>query len=108
MTPLITAGIVGKYGFSYLAWAEAISLKPLEIMGIIIRVAFPAFSRLQEERDELKKIVEKSLFMTVLFIYPLLFGILAITPNFIEFMGKEKWQPAIPQFRYYIFMRFQH
>lgn len=96
LTPLITARIVGDTGFGYLTWAQGISNRPLEIMSIIIRISFPAFSRLQDNYDELKKIVEKSLFITVLFVYPFLFGVLAILPRFIDFMGKDKFAPAMP------------
>lgn len=95
LTPLITAKIVGAEGTGYLTWAQGIAYRPLEVMNIVIRITFPAFSRLQDNPSELKKIVEKSLFLTTFFLYPLLFGLLAIAPSFIEFMGKNKFAPAL-------------
>lgn len=106
LTPLITARIVGDFGFGYLTWAQGIAFRPLEVMNILIRVTFPAFSRLQHNQEELKKIVEKSLFLTVFFLYPCLFGILAILPNFIDFMGKAKFHPALPLIYLFAFSTF--
>lgn len=96
LTPLITASIIGPVGTGYVSWSQGIAYRPLEVMSIVIRVTFPAFSRLQDNREELKKIIEKSLLLTALFLYPLLFGLLAVAPSFVEFMGKEKFAPALP------------
>lgn len=106
ITPLVTARIIGQSGVGYTSWAEGIAYRPLEIMTIVLRVTFPAFSRLQDNHVELKKIVEKSLFLTGLFLYPMLFGMLAILPEFIQFMGKDKWAPAVPLIYLYGFSVF--
>lgn len=106
LTPLITAKIIGPVGVGYVSWAEGIAYKPLDIMSIVLRVTFPAFSRLQDNKLELKKIVEKSLFLTGLLLYPMLFGILALLPEFIVFMGKDKWSPALPLIYLYAFSVF--
>ncbi len=106
LTPLITARIIGDVGVGYLSWAQGIAYRPLEVMNIVIRITFPAFSRLQDKPDELRKIVEKSLFLTVLFLYPFLFGLLAILPFFIVFMGKEKFLPALPLIYLFAFSTF--
>lgn len=106
LTPLITAQIVGSVGFGYLTWAQGIAYRPLEIMSIVIRLTFPAYSRLQDKNEELKKIVEKSLFLTVTLIYPFLFGMLAVLPLFIEFMGKDKFAPALPLIYLFAFSTF--
>lgn len=106
LTPLITATIVGNAGFGYLTWAQGIAFRPLEIMNVVIRITFPAFSRLQENHSELKRMVEKSLFLTVSMIYPFLFGMLAVLPIFISFMGKQKFTPALPLIYLFAFSTF--
>ncbi len=103
LTPLITAQIIGKDNFGYVTWSQGIAYRPLELMGIVIRVTFPAFARLQENYAHLKNIVEKSLFLTVTLVYPLVFGMLAILPNFISVMGKDKFEPALPLFYLFAF-----
>lgn len=95
LTPLITAFILGSEKTGYISWAQGIANRPLEVMSIVIRVTFPAFSRLQHDKDALKAIVEKALFLTVVLLYPVLFGIMAVLPVFIEVMGKQKFQPTM-------------
>jgi O-antigen/teichoic acid export membrane protein len=95
LTPLVTAFILGSEKTGYISWAQGIANRPLEVMSIVIRVTFPAFSRLQHDKDALKAIVEKALFLTVVLLYPVLFGIMAVLPVFIEVMGKQKFQPTM-------------
>jgi O-antigen/teichoic acid export membrane protein len=106
IVPLFVAGVVGTVGLSYITWAQTIAFLPLEIMNIIIRVTFPAFSRLQENREELRKAVEKSLFATTLFLYPALFGMLALAPFLVEYIVKPKWQPALTSVYLFSFSTF--
>lgn len=95
LTPLITAFILGSEKTGYLTWAQGIANRPLEVMSIVIKVTFPAFSRLQNDKQALKAIIEKALFLTAALLYPILFGILAVLPIFIEVMGKQKFQPTM-------------
>lgn len=95
LVPLFNARIIGADGMAYATWAQGIASRPLQIMTIVIRVTFPAFARLQDEREELKKVVERSLFLTVLLLYPFLFGILAVAPSFVDYLGRDKWEPAL-------------
>ncbi len=106
LTPLITAFILGSEKTGYISWAQGIANRPLEVMSIVIRVTFPAFSRLQHDKDALKVIVEKALFLTVILLYPVLFGILAVLPVFIEVMGKQKFQPTMHLIYIFVFASF--
>ena len=106
LTPLITAAIIGTEKTGYLSWAQGIANRPLEVMSIVIRVTFPAFSRLQHDKDALKAIIEKALFLTVVLLYPVLFGILAVLPIFIEVMGKQKFQPTMHLIYIFVFASF--
>lgn len=106
LTPLITAFILGSEKTGYLSWAQGIANRPLEVMSIVIKVTFPAFSRLQHDKDALKVTVEKALFLTVALLYPVLFGILAVLPIFIEVMGKQKFQPTMHLIYIFIFASF--
>ncbi len=95
LTPLITAFILGSEKTGYISWAQGIANRPLEVMSIVIRITFPAFSRLQNDRLALKSIIEKALFLTVVLLYPVLFGIMATLPIFIEVMGKQKFESTM-------------
>lgn len=93
---LVVAGIIGKLGVGYVTWARNIAYVPLEVMNIMGRITFPAFSRLQHDNLALKKTLEKSLFFTSLFMYPLSFGIIAIAPSIIAYIVRSNWSPALP------------
>lgn len=96
LVPLVIANMVGPLGIGYITWAQSIAFLPLEVMNIVIRITFPAFSRLQDDHFALKQIVEKSIFLTALFLYPVLFGLLAIAPSLVTHVVSAKWQPALP------------
>ncbi len=96
LVPLVIAKIVGTTGVGYITWSQNIAFIPLEIMNIMTRVTFPAFSRLQDDQVALKQTLEKSLFLTGLFLYPMLAGILALAPSIVTHVVSVKWQPALP------------
>jgi len=96
LVPLVIAGIVGSIGVGYISQGKRIALFPLEIMNIVTRVTFPTFSRLQNDPAALKTTLEKSLFATAVFLYPMLFGVIAISPSLVKFLGEEKWGPVLP------------
>lgn len=81
----------------YLQWAERWSLFPLRmVVDNVSKVTFPAYSRLQEERNHLIKAIEKSIFFTALFIFPVLIGMLVLAPLALAVIPKyQKWQPAL-------------
>lgn len=96
LVPLVIAGIVGNAGVGFIGQGQRIAFLPLEIMNIITRVTFPTFSRLQHDKKSLRKTLEKSLFATGVFLYPMLFGVLAIAPSLVKFLNESKWGPALP------------
>lgn len=96
LVPLVIAQLVGPLGVGYITWAQNLAFLPLEVMNIVIRITFPAFSRLQDDPGSLRVTVEKSLFLTGLFLYPALFGLLALAPSLVEHVVSSKWQPALP------------
>lgn len=93
---LLVAGILGRDSFGILSWAQKGPRIPLSFMDAIMRVTFPTFSRLQDEREFLKKSLEKSTFFIALIVFPSLMGICLIAPDFINLIPKyDKWMPAI-------------
>lgn len=98
LVPLVIAKMIGPVGVGFVTWSQSVAFLPLEIMNIIIRISFPAFSRLQQDKDTLSRVVEKSLHLTALLVYPMIFGIGAILPSLVSFVVSSKWQGAIPSF----------
>lgn len=81
----------------FIGFAQKWAFTPLRlIMDNVIRITFPSFSRLQENKDVLSKAVEKSMFAACFFIFPSLLGLVILAPYFIEIIPKyTKWEPAI-------------
>jgi O-antigen/teichoic acid export membrane protein len=81
----------------YIGFAQKWAYMPLRlIMDNVIRITFPSFSRLQNEKDVLKKAVEKALFASCFIIFPSLTGLVIMSPYFINFIPKyQKWEPAL-------------
>ncbi len=96
LVPLVIARMVGATGVGYITWSQSIAFLPLEVMNIMIRVTFPAFSRLQSDKDHLRHTLEDSIFLTSLFLYPMLFGLDSIAPSLITHVVSSKWEPALP------------
>lgn len=82
----------------YIGWAQKWSLIPIRfIVDNVNKVTFPAYSRLQAQKYELGKAIEKSLFFVTFFVYPSIFGIVAIAPTLLQVIPRYgKWEPALP------------
>lgn len=82
----------------YVGWAQKWALTPLRFfLDSVNKVTFPAYSRLQSHTEHLGKAIEKSLFFVTYFVYPSVFGIVAIAPSIINLVPNyEKWNPALP------------
>lgn len=106
LVPLVIARMVGPAGIGYITWSQALAFLPLEVMNIIVKITFPAFSRLQEDKQSLSRAVEKSLFVTTLLSYPMLFGLAAIAPSLVNYVVSAKWQPALLSFYLFSFSIF--
>jgi len=81
----------------YIGFAQKWAFAPLRlIMDNVIRITFPSFSRLQDEKDILKKAIEKSIFAASFLIFPSLVGLVILAPYFVHLIPKYlKWEPAI-------------
>lgn len=101
LVPLVIANMVGPMGVGYITWAQNMAYLPLEFMNIVIRIIFPAFSRLQNDKVALSKAVEKALFVVALLTFPALFGLAGLMPAIITHIVSAKWQPAL--FSFYLF-----
>jgi O-antigen/teichoic acid export membrane protein len=81
----------------YIGFAQKWAFAPLRlIMDNVIRITFPSFSRLQNEREILEKAIEKSIFAACFLIFPALVGLVVLSPYFVHLIPKYlKWEPAL-------------
>ncbi|MBI3282686.1 oligosaccharide flippase family protein [Candidatus Curtissbacteria bacterium] len=82
----------------YIGWAQKWAFVPLRFfMDNVNKVTFPTYSRLQSHPPQLAKAIEKSLFFVTYFVYPSVFGMVAIAPKITTIIPNySKWEPALP------------
>lgn len=87
--PLSEVGFIG--------FAQKWALMPLRlVMDNVIRITFPSFSRLQDEKKILGRAVEKAIFASSLFIFPSIAGVIVLFPYLFEIIPNySKWEPAM-------------
>lgn len=97
--------IIGATGLGYLLWAKKWAEQPLRFfMDNVLKVTFPAFSRMQDDRQLLKKAVEKSVFFLAFLIFPLLVGFSILASDLVTIIPRWlKWQPALLALYLYCF-----
>jgi O-antigen/teichoic acid export membrane protein len=90
---ILTATEIGIIG-----WAKKWSMFPYQFsVNNVVSVMFPIFSRLQDDREKLARVVEKSIFFISMLIFPILAGMIAMAYPLTEIIPHyQKWQPAIP------------
>lgn len=97
--------IIGATGLGYLIWAKRLAEQPLRFfMDNVLKVTFPAFSRMQENKEVLRKAVEKSVFFLSFLTFPILVGFSLLAPDLVKIIPRwMKWQPAILPLYFYCF-----
>lgn len=94
---LFLGSLIGPSGVGLLGWAQKWAYAPLRFfMDQVIKVTFPAFSRLQDNKKELSSVVSKSIFFVCLFVFPMLILLILLAPSLTQVIPKySKWSPAL-------------
>jgi O-antigen/teichoic acid export membrane protein len=89
--------IIGADGVGIMGWAQKWAQTPLRlIMDSVMKVTFPAYSRMQDDKEELKKAIEKTLFFVTLLVMPMFAGIVLLAKPLILLIPKYgKWEVAL-------------
>lgn len=69
------------------------------VTGIINAVAFPAFSRLQQNPERLRRAYYKVTQYTSLIAFPVFVGMIPLAPEFVLTLFGDQWAPSIPVVR---------
>lgn len=100
---VVLARFVPAAEMGYISWAKRWSMFPYQFsVNSVMSVTFPTFSRLQDDKDKLKRGIEKSIFFVTLVIFPVLAGLCVIALPLTEILPKyQKWQPALPSLYFF-------
>ncbi len=93
----VLGGILGPSGIGLLGWAQKWAYTPLRFfMDNVLKVTFPAFSRMQDAPQALARSVTRSIFFICFLVFPSLVGLLILAPILIKIIPRyEKWEPAL-------------
>jgi O-antigen/teichoic acid export membrane protein len=83
---------LGLYQMAYLIS----NLPATEISRTMAQVAFPAYSKLQDDLPKLRDAYLKALHLTAFLSIPLAAGIFVLAPDFTKIFMGEKWMPMVP------------
>lgn len=94
---ILLGGILGQTGVGLLGWAQKWAYAPLRfVMDQVIKVTFPAFSRLQSDKKELSNAVSKAVLFICILVFPVLVILIVVAPSLTEIIPKyNKWNPAL-------------
>jgi len=92
--------VLGFTGLGYIGWAKKWAEAPIRIiMDNISRILFPLFSKFQNEKERLTKLVEKIIFYQSFLILPAIIGAALTMHQFIDLIPRySQWTQALPLF----------
>ncbi|NOY52647.1 MAG: lipopolysaccharide biosynthesis protein [Deltaproteobacteria bacterium] len=81
----------------YYTRARSIQQIPSQTMGGVVgRVAFPVFSRMQGEPERMKNAVRKALKTIALVNFPMMIGLIVTARPLVLVLLGKRWEPAVP------------
>lgn len=94
---LVLGKVMGVSALGILVWAQKWIQIPLRVvLDNVTRVTFPAFSRMQDDKEELERSVTKSIFFTTVLVFPATVAIVILFPVVTAIIPKyAQWMPAI-------------
>jgi O-antigen/teichoic acid export membrane protein len=87
----LSVGDVGAYSVAI----QLATLPMQRIMGILNQVALPAFARLQDERERLRRRLLEGVRLLTAISLPILWGISSVAEELVGVVLGEKWAPAV-------------
>lgn len=98
VAPTLIAFWYGPAAVAYVNLAQNIASRPMEIINIVSRVTFPAYSRIQGDLPRIKRWIEKSVSFMAYLYYPAITGLMIIAPGILKYLyanKTDKWLPAL-------------
>ncbi len=93
---IIIGRFLGASALGFYTLAYRIMTVPLaKINPVITRVAFPAFSKIQDDNSRMRRGYCKVINYISMLSFPMLAGMLMIAPEFIRLVYGAKWEPSV-------------
>lgn len=105
ITPTVIAYFYGPVAVGYLNLAQNISSRPMEIITIVSRITFPTYSRIQHDKERLKRWLEKSTHLMAVLYFPAVVGLIVTSTGILQYLyadKSDKWLPALPALLWFL------
>ncbi|QTA83259.1 polysaccharide biosynthesis protein domain-containing protein [Desulfonema limicola] len=94
---LVIGSLIGLTELGYYNIAFRLTIEPIQkINPILTNVAFPVFSKIQDDNIRLKRAFFKMIKLLMSVNAPVLIGLAVVSPSLIPLIIGEQWIPAIP------------
>lgn len=100
----INSLIIGKFystnllGF-YTKARSLAQLPSMNITTILYRVSFPVLCSIQDDDERLANAINKLIKQTYFIVFPLMFGLFAVSSPLVDFLLTSKWSGCVPYLR---------
>ncbi len=93
---IFLGSLLSSAGLGILGTAQRASQYPLRFfMDNVTKVTFPAFSRMQDNKNELSYVLTRSTFFICALTFPSLVGLVVIFPDILKLIPRyQKWEPS--------------
>ena len=96
VTPTLVASLIGPDAVGFLMWGTGNARKPMPLFVNVIRVSFPHFSRLQDDQEEIERLLSR--YQVYFLAITGLWMSILITAGYdlTLWIYTEKWLPGVP------------
>lgn len=95
--PIIIGKKFSPVDLGYFNRADTFAMyAPYTISSVISRVAFPIFSRIQDDNERLRNAYSKYIIFSSLIIFPIMIGLIVLAQPLTLYILTEKWLPMVP------------
>lgn len=101
LTPIYAGSQLGPRALGYINWAQSTGYFPLRLVEIFGRIAFPLYSRLQDDRETLGETFGRTVHLCAIFTAFFVGLFLGMGSQLIVIVFGGKWLPALPLLQIY-------
>jgi O-antigen/teichoic acid export membrane protein len=93
---IIIGSLMGTESLGYYTFAYNLIIRPSAMINpIVTKVAFPVFSKIQNDIPRLRKSLLKIIKILSIVNFPILLGVNAIAPAAVPMLFGEQWRPSV-------------